>query len=237
MGFGVFDHAGPQGDAAKLAKAFSRAATSAYGTAGPEYVRGIINEGTDNVAAIVHEGINDFVASNVANGEDGQIGRAEQRLGLIAVAGKLATVLGVVPWQEGEASAAAAWALNQWIEARGGMEPAEVQQAIEQVRLFIEQHGESRFDPLNDCEAKPVLNRAGWRKGDGASREWKIPPETWRVEICAGLDPKMVARTLAELGVLERAADGFQPVRKIASTNKRVYIVNASIFDGGGNAS
>ncbi|MGH6837717.1 MAG: hypothetical protein ACREDT_02740 [Methylocella sp.] len=59
-----------------------------------------------------------------------------------------------------------------------------------------------------------------------------IPPETWRVENCAGLDPKLVVRTLAGLGMLERAADGFQPVRKTAGTNKRVYIVNASIFDG-----
>jgi putative DNA primase/helicase len=116
---------------------------------------------------------------------------------------------------------------------RGGIAPAEVRQAIEQVRLFIEQYGESRFHPQDDPEARPVINRAGWRKGNGLDREWMIPSEVWKTEICAGLDPAMVARTLAERGMLLRAGDGFQPVRKIEGSNKRVYVLTASIFDGG----
>ena len=84
----------------------------------------------------------DFVASTVPPGSDGQIDRAAQRFGLIAAAGKLATLLGVTPWREGESREAAAWALDQWIKQRGGTEPAEIRQAIEQVRLFIEQHGD-----------------------------------------------------------------------------------------------
>ena len=71
-----------------------------------------------------------------------------------------------------------------------------------QVRLFIEQHGDSRFDPLDKPEAKPSPNRAGWRKGEGEAREWYIPPEIWKSEICQGLDPKFVARTLAERGMI-----------------------------------
>jgi hypothetical protein len=67
--------------------------------------------------------------------------------------------------------------LSQWIDGRGGTEPAEVLQAIEQVRLFIEQHGESRFKALDDPDARPVNYRAGWRKGSGPDREWMIPRE------------------------------------------------------------
>ena len=114
----------------------------------------------------------------------------------------------------------------------GGTDPAEVRQAIERVRLFIEQHGDSRFDPLDNPEANPSPNRAGWRKGEGEEREWLIPPETWKHEICAGLDAAFVARTLHNKGILERANDGFQPVRKIRGANKRVYVVNARIFAG-----
>ena len=101
--------------------------------------------------------------------------------------------------------------------------------------LFIERHGESRFDTLDDSDARPVNNRAGWRKGSGPHREWMIPPEVWKTEICNGLDATLVARTLAERGMLQRAGDGFQPVRKIDGANKRVYIVTAKIFDGGGD--
>jgi hypothetical protein len=53
------------------------------------------------------------------------------------------------------------------------------------------------------------------------------------MEICNGLDSTMVARTLAEHGVLLRAGDGFQPVRKVDGANKRVCIVTANIFAGG----
>ena len=41
-GCGAFDHAGQQGDPAKLAATFKHAATSNYGTAGPEFVRRLI---------------------------------------------------------------------------------------------------------------------------------------------------------------------------------------------------
>ena len=177
----------------------------------------------------------DFMAMTGPARSDGQIDRAAQRLGLIATAGELATAMGLVPWQPREAWNAAAWALAQWIDGRGGTEPAEVRQAIEQVRLFIEQHGESRFEPLDDTDARPVNNRAGWRKGSGSGREWMGPPEVWKSEICAGLDSTMVARVLSGRGMLLRAADGFQPVRKIEGANKRVYILTASIFDGGGD--
>jgi putative DNA primase/helicase len=124
----------------------------------------------------------DFAKAHVPAGADGQIDRAAQRLGLIAAAGELATAMGLVHCQPREAWNAAAWALARWIEGRGGTEPAEVRQAIETVRLFIEQHGESRFEPLDDPDARPVNNRAGWRKGSGPEREWMVPPEEsrWR---------------------------------------------------------
>jgi putative DNA primase/helicase len=232
-GYGAFDNAGPEGEAGKLAKALKLAASASYGAAGPEFVRRLIIEDVtgEDVRALVA----DFTASEVSTHSEGQIDRAAQRLGLIAAAGELATALGVTPWREGEAREAAAWALGQWIDLRGGTEPAEVRQAVEQVRLFIETHGESRFEPVGDPEARPVNNRAGWRKGSGAAREWMIPSETWKAEICHGLDPKLVARVLAERGMLLRAGDGFQPVRKIGGANKRVYVVNSRIFDGGGD--
>ncbi len=239
-GFGVFDHGGRDGNPGTLAKDCKHAAAlSAYGTAGPEFVRRIIEEGTDEIAEHVRAMVAGFVERHVENGVDGQIGRAAQRLGLIAAAGELATALGVTPWQEGEASAAAAWALARWVEGRGGTEPAEVRQAIEQVRLVIEQHGEARFDPLDDPEARPVNDRLGWRKGSGAAREWWIPPQTWKAEMRAGLDPVMVARTLAERGMLRtQAARGFQCKVNLGGERRaQAYVLTAAMIDGGFDAS
>jgi putative DNA primase/helicase len=230
-GFGVFDYAGPDDDAGKLAKAFKQAAMSAYGFAGPEFVRRLIDEAVtgDDVRGQVGE----FLSAHVPPGADGQVDRAAQRFGLIAAAGELATLFGVTPWREGAATAATAWALDQWISQRGGTEPAEARQAVEQVRRFIEAHGEYRFEPLDNGDARDVPNRAGWRKGEGGDREWFIPSETWRAEICAGLDSKFVARTLADAGILRPSNDGNQQVRRIDGKLIRVYVIGAAIFDGG----
>jgi uncharacterized protein (DUF927 family) len=228
---GVFDDDGPDGDAASLAKTCARAAGEAYGVAGPEFVRRLMAENVsgDEVRSMV----DDFVADEVSEGADGQVTRVAQRLGLIAAAGELATRLGIVPWGNSEARAALASVFAQWLEGREGIEPAEVRQAIEQVRHFIEAHGESRFDDGSDVAARPVHNRAGWRKGSDENRRWMIPPEVWKVEVCGGLDSKFTAKVLAERGMLEKGADGSMKVEKIEGASKRVYVITPRIFDGG----
>ena len=178
LGFGVFDNGGSERDAGALARAIKATASEAYGTAGPEFVRSILKEEVNGEGVRVM--VSDFVKAVCPAGADGQVERVAHRLGLLAAAGELATAFELTGWREGEARDAAAWALAQWVEGRGGTEPAEVRQAIEQVRLYIETHGDSRFDRWTIRIAKPVDNRLGWRKGDGEEREWLIPPEIWK---------------------------------------------------------
>ncbi len=232
-GFGVFDNGGPHGDAGALAKSIKLAATSAYGTAGPAFVRRLIADDVtgDDVRALISQ----FVTATIPGAADGQVERAAQRFGLIAAAGELAATFEIAPWPEGAARNAAAWALERWIELRGGTEPAEARQAVEVVRLFIEAHGDARFVPVDDAAARPVPNRAGYRKGGGAEREWWITPEVWRVEICAGHDPQFVARTLADLGMLRiQQAAKLQSTVRVGSTTLRAYVVTATILAGAG---
>jgi hypothetical protein len=59
-----------------------------------------------------------------------------------------------------------------------------------------------------------------------------IPPEVWK-EVCAGLDPRFVAKALAEGGMLERGNDANAKVEKIEGGTKRVYVITPRIFDGG----
>jgi uncharacterized protein (DUF927 family) len=233
---GVFDHAGPDSDAAALAKACKHAALSAYGTAGPEFVRRLISEDVtaDDVRTIVRE----FVGSEVPAGADGQIVRAAERLGLVFAAGEMATKFGLTGWDKGEARDAAAWALKQWIGGRGGIEPAEARQAVQQVRLLIEAHGESRFQSLDDPDTRPVNNRLGWRKGAGPEREWWVPSQTWKEEVCAGLDPQFVARVLAERGMLRRQGGNVRQctVNVGGGQRARAYVLTVAILDGGDDA-
>ena len=50
LGFGAFDELASGADAGKLADAIKDAARSAYGTAGPEFVRRLLETGSDSVA-------------------------------------------------------------------------------------------------------------------------------------------------------------------------------------------
>jgi uncharacterized protein (DUF927 family) len=232
-GFGAFDNGGPDGDASALAKSIKLAATTAYGTAGPAFVRRLIADGVtgDDVRGLISQ----FVAATIPAVADGQVERAAQRFGLVFAAGELATNFEIVPWPVGAARDAAAWALERWIELRGGTAPAEARQAVEAVRLFIESHGEARFAPVDDAAAWPVPNRAGYRKADGAEREWWILPEVWRSEICAGHDAQFVARVLEGLGMLRRQAEGLQCKVRVGGGTLRAYVVTAAILAGAGS--
>jgi putative DNA primase/helicase len=232
-GFGVFDHAGADNDAARLADAIKRAARTSYGTAGPAFVKRLAAENNKDAARHITTAVETFVDLHAGAGSDGQVRRAAQRLGLIGAAGEMAAGWGIVPWEPGEAFAAAEAALASWVEGRGGTEGAEVRAAISQVRLFIETHGESRFEPVEKSEDfRPVTNRAGWRKGTGSERVWLIPAETWKTEICSGLDAGLVARVLADRGMLVRSDDGYLKVHKIEGRSQRAYTITAEIMGG-----
>jgi putative DNA primase/helicase len=79
-----------------------------------------------------------------------------------------------------------------------------------------------------------VPNRAGYRKAEGAAREWWILPEVWRAEICAGQDAQFVARVLANLGMLRRQAEGLQCKVRVGGGTLWAYVVTAAILAGGG---
>jgi putative DNA primase/helicase len=229
LGFGVFDHAGTTNDAATLAASFKTAAISAYGTAGPAFVRQVIANEVD--ASSVRAMIDEFVSWHRKPPFDGQVHRAAERLGLIAAAGEIATDFGITPWASGEATSAANWALEQWIALRGGTQAAEVTQAIGQVRLFIEQHGKSRFERADFVDDRPIHDRAGWRSGNGPDAEWWILPQVWKEDVCAGLDAKMVAKSLVEHDLLRRN-DGNQLIVKIHGRPTRVYALLPAIIEG-----
>ena len=101
-----------------------------------------------------------FRAKYVPQVADGQVLRVCDRFGVVAAAGELARAFGIVPWNEGEAIAAGAKAFTAWLDSRGGLEAGEVLAAVSQVRLFIEQHGEARFEPL-DSNGLLITARVG----------------------------------------------------------------------------
>ena len=188
-------------------------------------------------------------AAALPAGADPQVRDVARRFALVAVAGELARRWGVLPWPEGEAERAARAMLAAWLVRRaGGAGAAEQAAHLERVRLFLVQHGASRFTALvpdhgsgawvESAPDRPVVNRAGWRKrrGERERDEYLIAPEVWRTELCApaSLDPTETARTLAKAGVLRRGEQGrLQAEERVPGQARavRVYAVSAAVLE------
>lgn len=166
-------------------------------------------------------------------GAAGQVRRVAQRFALVAAAGELATDKGLTGWPAGEAEAAARACYAAWLGARGTAGAAEPAAMVGQVRLFLAQHGESRFSPWRDADEshKPrTINRAGFRKGkddDGGGLAYYIESEVFRAEVCAGFDYRQVARTLGNMGALRLGSGGEFTRRERLPDGRqaRVYVV------------
>src|SRR5262249_56189945 len=92
-GLGVFDTGE---DSEQLARNLRQASITFYGTAGPAFIKAIIAK-TDDVATIAQESLDTFREQVAANVQSGQVLRAANRIGLVAVAGELPIQLPTLP--------------------------------------------------------------------------------------------------------------------------------------------
>jgi hypothetical protein len=68
---------------------------------------------------------------------------------------------------------------------------------------------------------------------------WLILPEVFKTEVCAGLDPKLVAKVLADRGMLARGSDEYQKTHRIQGDQGKVlklYTITPAILSGSDNA-
>lgn len=242
LGYGIFDHAGGDGQASLLSQTFQSRTDHLYGTAGPAFVDRLITRHPDLVA-VARELVSGVSAGLVPDGSDGQVRRVAQRFALVAAAGELAVELKVLPWARGQASDAVQDSFAAWLRLRGGGERREDQVAVEAVSHFLQRYGESRFAPvagsgsygssaLGFGTTRVVQDLVGWRR-DG---QFLIHAAGWQ-EITRGLDGRAVADVLGRLGYLAKGSDGksAQSVQ-IEGRKQRVYVISAAILETGGAA-
>ncbi|MBO1361925.1 DUF927 domain-containing protein [Acetobacter sacchari] len=250
-GMGVFEALHGMRSPGDLADHLRVASRTYYGTASRKFLDALVRdraaEPTDLETAIrnIRERFErQYVpAENV----DGQVRSVAARFALIAAAGELATDYGVLPWERGESIRAAGACFASWLEDRGGTGAGEDSKAIAQVRAFIEQHGESRFTDLSRAQNALVgdgieprtINRAGFKRKAVTEHderwEYLFLPETWKGEVCKGLDASLVAKVLIHAGFLvpDNQGKSAQLVRLPGHGRSRVYLVSGDIMGGG----
>lgn len=251
-GMGAFEQLHDMRSAGALADHLRVASRTFYGVASRCFLDALVRDRAADpkaLEAVIRAIRARFEESFVPAGNvDGQVRSVAARFALIAAAGELATDYGVLPWARGEALKAAGVCFQAWLAERGSTGAGEDVKAIEQVRAFIEQHGESRFTNLErlaslaaDLGAIPdskTINRAGFKRKvgtpDGDQWEYLILPEMWKAEVCKGLDGNRAAKVLRDTGYLV-PGDGKNTASKVRIPGEgrlRVYVVKGNILGG-----
>lgn len=178
----------------------------------------------------------DAAARELAEGTDasGQAERVARRFALAALAGDLATRYGLTGWRESEALEAAKTCYRAWLEAFGTGGNREERDLLQQVRAFLEAHGESRFGPASGDD-RIVHNRVGYTRSDGAGgTQFLVLPEQFRQAIVGGFDPKWAAKVLAKRDWLLTQGDRDTCVERIPAHggSVRVYVLTNAAAGG-----
>lgn len=240
-GFGVFENIHGARSSQIFAESLKHAIAENHGHAGRTLVQYLANPDLQpRLIESVKTSIQKFVDANVPEDATGQVGRVARRFGLVAAAGELCIELGILPWAQGEAIEASKKCFAAWVELRGGVGNHETAQAIARVRKFVESHGESRFTLWTDYSDNngdgKTINRAGFRRitNDGRT-EYFVLPEVYKTEVCTGLNPTFVTKTLCEKGFLVKDSQGKVQVQKrLPGMGKiRVYHLTADLMNDG----
>lgn len=238
--FGVFEDIHDARSSQEFAEALKHNVTQHHGFAGRAFLEALTDvELQPKLVAKLKTLIQGFIDNYVPTGSTGQVGRVARRFGLVAAAGEVCIELGILPWAEGEALEACKKCFMSWIELRGGVGNQEEAKALAQVRRFIELHGDSRFTALtqaleNDADSK-TINRAGFRRlTENDGYEYFILPEVYKTEICSGLSPTFVTKTLVEKGYLNVDKQGRPQIgKRFGELGKfRVYHLKATFLSG-----
>ncbi|WP_063894126.1 DUF927 domain-containing protein [Burkholderia stagnalis] len=231
-GFGLFEHLHGVAGGAELSTAINEAAVKHYGTAAVAFLEALCHD-REEIGIWLKDEIRRFVDGNLPADSSGQAHRVCQRFALIGLAGEYATAAGVTGWNEGEALGAAADCFAVWLDGRGGAGNQEKDTILSTVKAFFEAHEESRFTDLNDMSDRPTINRAGFRRTGDNGVEYLVLPEVFKREICTGLDPKTVARTLIESGWIRPASNGWaQRAERLPGKGPtKVYVFTAKIWE------
>jgi putative DNA primase/helicase len=218
--------------------AVASCATTDYGHAGPEFVRGMIAD-LDAIRRSIPKEVSRLAAEWTPEGAASQVGRVATRFAIVAASGELAIKLGVLPWINGSAIDVAKRMFKEWISGRGGTENQESRNAIEQIRDIIQKFRHSKFLVVNQKGDDVTLQEAhrptetyGYIIGETVC----ILPETFENVFCKGFDKGRVASELDEKGLLhhgkERNLDKKVSLKSIGLGRPRCYVIDLSkLFD------
>ncbi|MEX3639869.1 DUF927 domain-containing protein [Paraburkholderia sp. BR14320] len=248
-GYGMFDTLHGADTSKALADHLRASTSNTYGVAGDAWLtyltEQMVEQGQEAFGEMMRGRMAELEARFTRESADGQVTRAARRFALLALAGEAAVDAGVGGWGAGDATTMMQRCFDAWIDERGGVGSGEEAQALRQVQLFFEQHGQSSFQRIESglCgesvdNNRTVINRAGYfSESTDGGRIFHVFPEPFRNRVCSGLNWKFVLEVLRKHGLLLRDTGQSARVPGLRGANSiRSYWISERIvgFDPAG---
>jgi putative DNA primase/helicase len=231
QGLGLFEELHGFTTGKELSDHLQEASKRYFGTAARAFINHLVQQSESDLRNDWQSFKSAFLKMvNPADAKE-EAGRVCDRFALVAFAGEMATESGITGWNEGEATNAASLLFKEWLSQRGTGRSDE-EAALQQVRLFLEQHSDSRFRRLGGGDERTIINQAGYveRNDDGEITTWYILPGVFQSEVCKGYDSQQVATALKAREWLH-VTRGLQCEKKVDGVKHRTYAVKSTIFE------
>jgi len=223
--YGAFDTLHRWDSGAAFADVLGEASSRYYGTAGPAFVEAFVSDPVDCAAWL------DQI--NIGDTSTGQAGRIAKTLKIVAMAGELASKYDIVPWEQGDATAAATESMAVWLDYHDTSDEVDMpvssieeSELIKQVEMYIRRHEESRFTKRVSGPGElfaSVQNHAGWYDiDDDGSRTYYLNSFGF-AEAIEGFDRKPAIKQLINRKLLIPGKDKTISIVRIYGKATGVY--------------
>lgn len=159
--------------------------------------------------------------------------RAFKRFALVGFAGEKATDFGITGWTKDDATKSVMALFDEWKNNPTRM--SELDRLKQQVKLFFQLYGKSRFQDCSAGGAKDkVLNRAGYYFDELNYRHtYWVFPEVLRTEILKGFDFRWAKKALVQLGwiIPDKDKIHFSQKKNLPDCkNMRLFVFDSDMF-------
>ena len=172
----------------------------------------------------------EFMTKVEAQKEDGPTERVAKRFAVAAAAGEIATSLDVTGWNKEDALNAAIICYFCWLSNYRGKDHKEYK-LVETLNNFIEKHGQSRFNNVDDEYDSKTINMVGFRKQNDYLDTYYMFPTAFKTEIVqpSDLTTKEAVIMLCRLGIIKGdASNNPQGPKKFKKKTHRYYEIDGN---------
>lgn len=233
VGFGAFENIHECADSKTFSEKLVLVSKKFYGTAGIEFIKQLTAKMKDPAfTETLRTKINTLAQRLIPKeaSSTSQLSRVAKRFAVVAVAGELATEMGLTGWQEGDATSSVTKQFNSFLKNKGPDIPKE-QEIIDCAKKFF-QDNKDNFIPIKEAatsQNRPVI---GYKEVDRQGKTiYYVSTEVFAERICPEQPQKLLKEVLVQSGLMIKPSQGYAANKSIPGHGSpKLYTFSGKVF-------